>query len=405
MHSAEQENHEREADWPQGVTLLVQQALPTMGPLLLVPVVPLIMAEYGDMPGAAYWVPSLLTVPALCMALLSIFAGALGDRIGRRWPLIVALVLYGVAGMAPLVLTGFAAIFTSRLLLGICEALIVTLSVTMLADYFTGKRRDRWLALVTTVASGSGVLFLSLSGMLGAQFGWRAPTAIYGFALVLVPAMMLFTWEPKRPSAEPVDDGTTMFPWAHVLSVGAVTLIGSSFFFIIAIQQAFGLIDLGVNDPARIGLLTAISGMGNPVGSLVFRRFVGVPTGRLLFVELLLMGGGLVAMGYASTDVAFTAAAFCGLIGAGMLMPTLMTWMIRGLPFGVRSRGIGIFQSLFSAGQFASGLILPFLARNVVDGTQAAFALLGLIAIVLAAIAFVRFKFRSAPRPLEYPAS
>ena len=61
---------DRQANWVQATTLLVQQALPTMGPLLLVPVVPLIMAEYGSMPGAAYWVPSLLTVPALCMALL-----------------------------------------------------------------------------------------------------------------------------------------------------------------------------------------------------------------------------------------------------------------------------------------------------------------------------------------------
>lgn len=82
---------QREADWPQGLTLLTQQALPTMGPLLLVPVIPLIIREYGAMPGAAYWVPSLLTVPALCMALFAGAAGAVGDRIGRRGPLIAAL--------------------------------------------------------------------------------------------------------------------------------------------------------------------------------------------------------------------------------------------------------------------------------------------------------------------------
>ena len=387
---------DRQANWVQGTTLLVQQALPTMGPLLLVPVVPLIMAEYGSMPGAAYWVPSLLTVPALCMALLSVFAGAIGDRIGRRWPLIIALALYGVGGMAPLVLESFTAIFIGRLLLGICEAFIVTLSVTMLADYFSGRERDRWLALVTTVASGSAVLLLSLSGFLGSLFGWRAPTAVYGFALLLVPAMMAFTWEPKRASSELIDTAGTPFPWKHVIGVGAMTLFGGTLFFVVAIQQTFGLIELGVQDPARIGLLTALSGLGNPVGSLIFRRFVSVPKSLLLFIELLLMGGGLVGMGYATNDISFSIAACIGVVGAGMLMPTLMTWMIHGLPFAFRSRGVGIFQSLFSAGQFASGLVLPFLARNVVSGILAAFALLGVIALAMAMIIFVRSRLRPA---------
>ena len=398
MNSTQHESDEREAEWPQGVTLLLQQALPTMGPLLLVPVIPLIMVEYGDMPGAAYWVPSLLTVPALCMALLSVFAGALGDRIGRRWPLIFALVLYGAAGMAPLMLTGFAAIFTSRLLLGICEALIVTLSVTMLADYFTGKRRDRWLALINAVGAGSAVVFLALSGFLGAQFGWRAPTAVYGLALFIVPAMLAFTWEPRRHHAEVVDSGTVAFPWTHVLAVGAVTIVGSSLFFVVAIQQAFGLIELGVTDPARIGLLTAIAGMGNPLGSLIFSRLVGVATSRLIALDMLLIGGGLLAMSQATSDVAFAVAAFGGLIGAGMLMPTLMTWMVRGLPFEVRSRGVGIFQSVFFAGQFASGLVLPWLARNVVDGMLEAFAVLGVVSLIMAGLAVGRAKMGWAAR-------
>ena len=95
-------------------------------------------------------------------------------------------------------------------------------------------------------------------------------------------------------------------------------------------------------------------------------------------------------MSQATSDITFSIAAFCALIGAGLLMPTLITWMVRGLPFAVRGRGVGIFQSLFSTGQFASGLILPFLARNVVNGVLAAYAVLGAIALVMAGLAFAR---------------
>jgi MFS family permease len=167
-------------------------------------------------------------------------------------------------------------------------------------------------------------------------------------------------------------------------------MLGSTMFFVIAVQQAFGLIALGLNDPARIGLLTAISGMGGPIGSLIFRRVVTVRTSRLLFVELAMIGGALFAMSRAATDVQFTTAAAIGMVGAGMLMPTLVTWMVRGLPFAVRSRGVGIFQSVFSLGQFASGLVLPFLALNVAGGMLPAFGLLGLAGLAAAVIAFVR---------------
>ncbi|MEG3178724.1 NAD-dependent epimerase/dehydratase family protein [Sphingomonas sp. RB3P16] len=64
--------------------------------------------------------------------------------------------------------------------------------------------------------------------------------------------------------------------------------------------------------------------------------------------------------------------------------------MVRGLPFAVRGCGIGSFQSLFSACQFASGLIVPFLTRNVMHSVLSAFALMGVIAVVMAAIAFAR---------------
>lgn len=298
--------------------------------------------------------------------------------------------------MAPLVLGSFWAIFAGRVVLGITEALIVTLSMTMMADYFSGPRRDRWLALITTVSSGSAVLFLGLSGWLGSQFGWRAPTAIYGFALLIVPAMLALTWEPQRHREEAAGDGEAAFPWVHVLAVGAMTLLGGSFFFLVAIQQAFGPIALGVTDPGRIGLLTAIAGLGNPVGSLIFRRFVGVATNTLLVCEFLLIGGGLVSMGLATSDIGFAVSAFGALIGAGMLMPTLITWMVRGLPFAARGRGVGVFQSLFSAGQFASGLILPFMARNVVTGMLPAFAFLGVIALFVSAIALTRLIFARA---------
>jgi predicted MFS family arabinose efflux permease len=375
----------RIASWPQGLILAGQAILPTMGPLLLVPAVPLLFDAFGTMPNATFWIPMLLTVPALCIALFAIPAGWLGDRIGRRRTLMIALLFYGIAGTAPLFLSGFAAIFASRVLLGLAEAVIITLSATMIGDYFQGVQRARWLAMISTIATFSAVLLLLIGGALGAEFGWRGPFAVYGISLLILPLMLLFTWEPS-PAEHVVQiaEPPAIFPRRHLILSAAVTLFGSSLFYTLAVQQSLGLTDLGVRDPARIGLLSALASLANPVGTLVFRRFAAAATWRLLTAAFVILGVALLWMATARSDVIFAAAAGLGLFGAGILMPTLITWTMRELPFIYRGIGTGIFQSAFAFGQFASTLLMAVLVGKLTGSALAAFGIIGAGALIAA---------------------
>lgn len=376
--------HERRAGWPQGLTLAAQSVLPTMGALLLVPLVPLIAAEYRGMPNLDYWIGALLTVPALCIALFSIAAGALADRIGRRRLLIVALTGYGVAGAAPILLHGFAGIFASRILLGLCEAVVITVSTTMLGDYFAGARRDRWLALISTFASLSAIVFLGLSGTIGGAFGWRTATGLYALVWLIVPAMLLLTWEPRRQAPRAYDSPVTGFPWRHLARVGAATLFGSCLFYALLIKQGNALVELGITDAGRIGLLTALASIGNPIATLVFRRLTHIPSPVMFSAALALVGTGLSMIAWAQGATGFVAGAFVGQAGCGFLLPTLITWTMRPLPFAYRARGTGVFQSLFALGQFVSALMVTAIARAVGGSTLWAMQWLGVLAIFAA---------------------
>ncbi|HZV09504.1 MAG TPA: MFS transporter, partial [Novosphingobium sp.] len=66
-----------------GVALLLPITLSTMAIVLLAPVLPGILKEFSGVPGFEYWVPMILTIPALCVALFSTLAGAAGDYFGR----------------------------------------------------------------------------------------------------------------------------------------------------------------------------------------------------------------------------------------------------------------------------------------------------------------------------------
>ena len=98
-----------------------------------------------------------------------------------------ALAMVGV-GTAPLWLDSLGGIIASRALVGVAEAAIMTCCTTLIGDYYTGRRRVKYLALQTMCASASATVFFVLGGAAGSA-GWRVPFWVYAVSLVLAPLM------------------------------------------------------------------------------------------------------------------------------------------------------------------------------------------------------------------------
>lgn len=374
------------AGFAQGLALLLPATSAVMGILLLVPVAPQMMQAFADVPGVEFLVPVLLTLPGLCIALFSPVAGLLGDRLGRRRLLIGSMLVYGLAGMAPMVLSDIHQILASRVLVGICEALIMTLSTTLIGDLFTGQARERWLSSQTAVASVSALLFLALGGLLGRQ-GWQAPFMIYGLAWPMALAVFLLVREPVR--VERQVPGWSALPGRHVALTSVTTILAAILFYTIQINVSTVLPGFGVTDPARIGLFSALASIGTPLGSLIFWTVARRDVRVLLGLEFALMAAAFLAMAHVPDASWFIVAAFVGQVAAGLLLPTLLTWAMSALAFEVRGRGMGLWQSSFAIGQFLSALVVPALAAAT-GGTLEAFPviaagslLVGLLALLL----------------------
>src|SRR5262245_35801204 len=177
--------------------LMAGSCLPIMGGLLIAPILPEIQRHFSEVPGVEFLVRITLTIPALLIAILALFAGAIVDVLGRKRPLVIALVLYAVFGTAPLWLDSLHAIIVSRAGVGLVEAVIMTCCTTLIGDYYDGARRSKYLALQTTYTAISASLFLLIGGLLG-EFGWRAPFWAYGVSLLLAPLAQIYLWEPER---------------------------------------------------------------------------------------------------------------------------------------------------------------------------------------------------------------
>lgn len=384
----------RHAGTLQGVLLLLPITMAVMGVVVLSPVLPRMQAHFQTVPGAEYLVPVALTIPALCIALLSPVAGAVVDLFGRRRTLIVALLLYAGVGLLPLVLDNLTAIILSRILLGSMEAAIVTASTTLIGDYFEGSEREKWLAYQTGLASAAAVILFIIGGALG-NLSWRAPFALYSSSLLFALGLLVWTWEPQR-NAQPASEGSTRvrFPWGTMVPLSLLAAFGGIMFFTVQIHLSYLLTDYyAIRSPGTIGVFTAIGSLSVPLGSFAFRRAARLSVAAQLLLSFGLIGGSFILMNHAPSATLLMACVVINQFGCGILLPTLVVWVMGRLPFEIRGRGTGLFMTGWWIGQFLSPQIITLLGKRV-GGLPASLQVFGILCLVAAVIAASSWRQR-----------
>lgn len=377
--------------------LLLPITMSVMGISLLTAVVPAMSQQFRDVPNSDYMVQLMLTMPAIWILLFSPVAGWLADRYGRRNILIWSMFIYAIVGVAPTRLDNIYLIIFSRCLVGICESIVMTVTTTMIGDYFRGHAREKWMASQTAVASlAAGLVIIPLGGQLASALGWRGPFYAYLYSVVLAFGIILFTWEPEKidhaAEAALEERGKALYdtiPWARVVGICAMTLIGSLMFYGIITQNANALVTLGVKDPASIGHYTMLASLGVPVGTFLYYAAARLHIGLLLFLEFALVGLGFLAMSRATDPAGYSMVAFVNQVGCGLVLPTMLVWATRGLAYRIRGRVTGIWTAAFSIGQFISGVTIQFLSTHMEGQLMGAFRGLGMVALATAAGALI----------------
>jgi MFS family permease len=360
--------------------------LPVLGAVLLAPVLPRMRDHFEGVAGHAALVPLVLTVPALSLALLAPFAGVIVDRIGRKRLLVVATVLYALFGTVPLWLDSLYGIVVSRVLVGVAEAAIMTACTTLIGDYYSGRARDRYLALQTMCASASATVFFVLGGALGAA-GWRAPFWLYAVGLLLAPAMARVLPAPRTPAAKEqsgTEPAPRPFPVRRMAGICVLTVFGAVVFYTVPVEMSFLLDDLGVDSTGAIGAATAVASAATVLGSVVFTRLADRPRRRLPLI-FLLCAAGLLLMGLADNVPLLVLGAVVNCVGTGLLLPSLLTLAMSRLDFADRGRGTGLWTSAFFLGEFACPLVLLG-GEGALGSLASAVGLLGLVTVLIAGV-------------------
>lgn len=387
---------ERTAGLPQLVLLLAASSMSVLGAVLLAPVLPQMAQHFAGVAGVEILVPIVLTVPSLVIALTAPFTGFIADKIDRRRVLLVAMVAYSAVGTAPLYLESLNAIIASRVLLGVCEAGIMTCCTTLIGDYWTGRRRAKYLGLQTLVASISATVFIAAGGLLGAA-GWRIPFWLYLAAVVLVVPMSRLIWQPAGHSpGEALHRHLEPVPWRQLLAPCLVTLFGGIVFYALIVQLPFVLTGVGVTATAVIGGISALMSLATAIGAGLFGRLSGRTPKALLPVEFGLSAVGLVIVSAAGSVLLIAVGAVLTGLGTGLLLPTLLTWAVNHLTFEQRGRGTGVWTGTLFIGQFLSPILLAVVGAGT-GGLQPAVGLLGVVTAAVAVVTAVALRRHRRP--------
>jgi MFS family permease len=368
-------------------TLLAASALTVMAGATIAPSLPAMREAFSGVEGADYLVRLALTTHAVFIALGAPLAGLVADRFGRKPLLAASVVLYGLAGGSGLVLDSLYAILAGRAFLGLAVAGVMTSATALIADYFEGDRRARFLGLQAAFTGVGGFVFLTLGGLL-AGVDWRGPFLIYLAALALLPAVLLKLYEPDRSGGEegaggPAAAGGGGLPWKALGLVYGSALVGQVVFYTIPTQLPFYLESLLGAGPAASGFAIAASTL---VGAATSTQYGRVKR-RLSFVAVAalsvsLLGAGLIGVSLSASYAAVVASMAVAGLGAGLLLPNLSAWVSEVVPAALRGRAIGGMTTAVFAGQFLS----PVLTQPAVAalGLGAAYAAVGGLAVLLA---------------------
>lgn len=192
----------------------------------------------------------------LVMACLLLPAGALGDRYGRRRVMLIGLVIFAAASLAPIYFDSPMALITARSLTGVGAAAILPATLSLLTAAYPDEERTKAIGIWAGVCGSTAIVGFMGTAII-TQFGsWRTIFWAFTVGAVLLLGLALTISSSKDPDATPID-------WWGALLIGAAIA-----------AFVFGVIEAplrGWSDPLVYGCLAGGIGLAVVFGLVEIR--------------------------------------------------------------------------------------------------------------------------------------
>jgi len=366
--------------------LLSGGALAGMAQMAIVPALPELAARYADAGDGTFIAQQVMTVAGPALAVGGPLLGWVAGMVGKRNVLLVSSLLYAVAGIAGAFAPDFWTLILSRILLGLVCGGVAASGMALLADHYSGARRDRLIGGVSVLGSGATLVSLIAAGMLVENFGWRAPFGLYlvGLAMFAVALPVVPRVEIAGSVAHGGGGGSVRPATGYLIMVTILSIVMN----MIAVQGIFLMHSEGITSPTVQSIVLDMTTVGTIAGASAFaylRPRMGYAT--MLALIWLLFGIGVAGFALVQSVVAISFFALVSGLGAGLVTPLHQSAVLAVVPPSANAKAMGL-----TLGGIFLGLVLnPFVIQplRMAFGLQTAFIVTGLAAFVGCAAALL----------------
>ena len=348
------------------VALCLLASLTVMAGLVVTVSIPQIYTVFKPLPYSDILVKLLLTAPAISVAIIAPLSGFFIDRFGRLRLLKIGLWGYTILGTMGFFTTNLYLLLIERIIFGGFVGIVMTITITLINDYFEGKERLKMLGWQSSCISLGAMTFIFLGGVL-TKIDWHYPFLLYLLVLLYIPIVHLYFTEPISPKK--TDQDLERFDFWHFLPIYIVGAIMMGIFYILPIAMPSFLINYYGFSVLQATLYICISMGVSFVFTSVFHRLKPYLSFFIIYLgTLLALGIGLYAISAIHIDMANATLYILitmiglGFGGAAVVMLNTNAWLSTMTNANNKGRATGFLTSFYNIGQFASPILFsPFL--------------------------------------------
>lgn len=319
---------------------------------------PAMLLTFAEVPGSEFWVPMIITLPALFIVIGGPITGYLTDRVGRKPVLLGSILLSGLAGASAFFMRDIFAILATRAVLGVSIAGAMTATNALIADYYEGDQRAKFMGLNSAFLGLGVIVFFPLGGYL-ADISWEYAFLNYLWVLLFFVPAVFSLREPKVILSSERGAKRTKISISPPQRLIYIAVFILQFTFItmpvfLAIFMAEKLNAGGL----EAGIVGGFSGLMTLLGGISYARVAR----RQSFQRMMVFGFFLLGVGFSSLALAggwvqiILGTSLVG-FGLGFNIANFTTWLAHEVSPNMRGRANGLFMTMRFLAEFLGSLV------------------------------------------------
>lgn len=360
---------------------------------LRLPVMPLFAATLGATPVQVGTINGAFMLTA---GLLSIPAGLLADRTGRKLPIIAGLTAIAVSSLLVAVCHQPGEMIATYILFGVGLAAFAPGMLSLVTDVMPSDRLGLAYGWYTTAIYIAMTLGPATGGYLANQLGFRQVFVISGILLAIVMLLAIFVLPQGSPRHK-----TEL----HAALAASIGLLHNSNLMACLLATTVSCIGFGVfltflplyaslqgYDPAQVGLVFAAQAITNVIGRVPIGRFADRVDRRWLVVAgLLFLAIALITMGQAVLLSHLIISAVVMGFGMALTFTAIGVLIAELIPALQRGLAMGMYNSCIYLGMMCGSTVMGVTLKQI--GYPTGFAAAGCSSL-LALILFYRMMHK-----------